>query len=433
MKNLVLLLFMLFGNMVHAVTIEKLIADGTLKVDLTAEKTSNYYVGQPIALSVNIHFYRWFAKGSRLSLPTVDNAIVQQASQFATNYSEKINGDTWTTQQWHLRLYPRKPGLISIPGIVVQLSLNDENGIVEGQYVTNPISFNVADLPISDTPKNWIATEDYTLTASLEGVKDTYAPGDAIIRTIRQTATNTPAMMLSPPKIGDIAGLAIYREQPIIKDNANRGELQGERIDRVIYTIERPGTYQLPVHSFYWWDFNNEVLHEETTESVKISAGPTSPLAFSLPTNKTVLTSALLWLSILALLAAILYIFINYIKNRTKLAPKEETLFIKAIHNQDYKLALNSLYRIAFSRGKLTLEQAYDADDQCASICRRLVVLATHHPHSTDVAGTISINQAKLLLSRKNPVKWPPNWYKAAEITLNPAPSNNRNNPWVSQ
>ena len=55
-----------------------------------------------------------------------------------------------------------------------------------------------------------------------------------------------------------------------MNDRVNRGDLSGERIDRITFVCELAGNYQLPGLRFQWWDPVAEELHEETIAPVTL-------------------------------------------------------------------------------------------------------------------------------------------------------------------
>lgn len=45
-----------------------------------------------------------------------------------------------------------------------------------------------------------------------------------------------------------------YPEAPQVQDRVDRGDLTGERTDRVTWIVERPGSCQWPDIDIQWWD-----------------------------------------------------------------------------------------------------------------------------------------------------------------------------------
>jgi hypothetical protein len=100
--------------------------------------------------------------------------------------------------------------------------------------------------------------------------------GDAITLEVRRRAGDLPAMVFEPLPLPSIEGLGVYPASPEVNDRVNRGELTGERIDRMTFVCERAGRYEIPEWRFQWWDPERAVLAEKViaAQTLEVTTNP---------------------------------------------------------------------------------------------------------------------------------------------------------------
>ena len=81
------------------------------------------------------------------------------------------------------------------------------------------------------------------------------------------SADNMPAMMLPKVAAEKLQGIALYQKPPQVTDKVNRGDYLAQRTEVFTYVFEKPGDYQLPAQTFYWWN-----LESQSLESIVLSA-----------------------------------------------------------------------------------------------------------------------------------------------------------------
>jgi hypothetical protein len=125
-----------------------------------------------------------------------------------------------------------------------------------------------------------------TIEQTLDRDPATMHVGEALTRTIATTAARTQAMFIPPPDFTAPDGVRIYRKDPILNDERQDrvGLVAGHRTDRVAYTFDEPGTYQLPAIEVQWFDA--QANREETARADAIDvtvADAVSPSASIAP------------------------------------------------------------------------------------------------------------------------------------------------------
>jgi len=262
------LLLLFAGTAPAGQTLETLKQAGRLKLKVWVEPTEHIIARQQVNLQIEIATDRWFSGGTRIGRFEIADAIVLQRENFAINSSRNENGESWAVQQWTLAVYPLRSGVFDVSEIPLQLSIAGENlEAIEGEIKTPGFSF-IASIPAPiDSGVHWIATPRFSIEDSFDKDGNEFKPGDALTRTIKMSADNLPAMML--PEIGadNIDGVAVYSQPPRLADRVNRGDYIAERSQTFSYVFEKPGEYQLPERTYFWWN-----LESRSYESIKLEA-----------------------------------------------------------------------------------------------------------------------------------------------------------------
>ena len=108
MTRALLAVFLLLPWLAHADSLDTIIASGELQIETSVSPASDAVPGQHMVLTIEIATQRWFAGGTRISLPEVAGLVVLQTDQFAANASERRGGSSWVIQRWSLDLFPQR-------------------------------------------------------------------------------------------------------------------------------------------------------------------------------------------------------------------------------------------------------------------------------------------------------------------------------------
>lgn len=77
-------------------------------------------------------------------------------------------------------------------------------------------------------------------------------------------------MVFAPLPPFEVDGLGVYSDAPAVEDRVNRGDLTGQRVDRITVVCESPGVYTLPGLQFQWWDPVREQLNKRSLAPVNL-------------------------------------------------------------------------------------------------------------------------------------------------------------------
>lgn len=219
--------------------------------------------GQRLILYITLYTTTSFSGSTRFELPNVSGMLIMENEDRPLLGTEKIDGVSYIFKRHEIALFPLRSGSLTMPAFTVEFGFRGEKGkVVDQSFTSRQLQFSVLEIPGADPQKPLITT------ANIQ-VKDQWNPepgktkvGDALIRTITMTADDLPGMAFPPLNIEKIDGLGVYRKQPRVNDQMERGAFTGRRIETVTYVCEKEGKFTLPGMSINWWNPKNEELKE---------------------------------------------------------------------------------------------------------------------------------------------------------------------------
>ena len=399
-----------------AVTVDDLIAQNKLSVELRLISPEPIIAKQAVIFEVEVATQSRFAKGTYLVNPSLNNAVLLPPSKLGTNSSKVVGGETWVSQIREITLYPSDAGAYQLPPVEVSVSVNlAPAGVpadsVEGSIFTQPLNFQVTipeDLKGYD---NYIVSPDVSLTVndnSEDGFH--YSVGDAISQTVTIKAHGVPAMMLPVLNIPAVDGLGVYHQPPELNDQSSRGELWGTRTEKLSYIFEQAGNYKIPEQIIYWWNIDTQELSQLTIpaqqwqvkggglvgSATKLSRGvaATSVLPYIV---FFIVAGAISWLCYkLYLLRRQLW---SYYAELTQLPYRQKRkAFIQAVKQGQYIKACDLLYQVLSYRKNIgTLQEYYAGNEQQLAALEQLSAAAYFNKGD---AQSFSVEMAELLLKK---------------------------------
>ena len=104
-----------------------LLNDNQLSLRAFLSPVKNITVGQKVTLTIEISTTRWFAGGTRIGPLDLHNVVVGPLSAFATNFSRREKGVSWTVQHWTRDVFLLNADPLTIPpiaAVAVMLTVN---------------------------------------------------------------------------------------------------------------------------------------------------------------------------------------------------------------------------------------------------------------------------------------------------------------------
>ncbi|HAS24814.1 BatD family protein [Vibrio splendidus] len=220
-------------------------------------------VNEQVILNIEVATPRWLTGGTRIGSIEIPNVIAKQRNQLATNYTERVNGTTWSRQRWEVTLYPMTSGEFVIPTVPVCVQVSAPDGSnVGGTLYTQPIKFE-ASLPsgLLDNESPWFSATEVDIEQQWQRSSENLKVGDAITRTVTIKAKDSLSVLL--PDVLNNESTQQYQAYPQpnrLDDTQDRGNYRSSRIEETVYVIQQGGEFTLPEFSFQWWDSKNQRL-----------------------------------------------------------------------------------------------------------------------------------------------------------------------------
>lgn len=220
-------------------------------------------VNEQVILNIEVATPRWLTGGTRIGSIEIPNVIAKQRNQLATNYTERVNGTTWSRQRWEVTLYPMTSGEFVIPNVPVRIQVSAPDGSnVGGTLYTQSIKFE-ASLPsgLLDNESPWFSATEVDIEQQWQRSSENLKVGDAITRTVTIKAKDSLSVLL--PDVLNNESTQQYQAYPQpnrLDDTQDRGNYRSSRIEETVYVIQQGGEFTLPEFSFQWWDSKNQRL-----------------------------------------------------------------------------------------------------------------------------------------------------------------------------
>lgn len=346
LKVMSLLSIVLFSGLVNSSPeLNRLLEDGKLKVDIylsvegKEKRARALYrpavINEQIDLIVKVSSDRWFTQGTRITPFSLNHALVQQRDKLASNYTEKIRGQTWSVQEWQLAIYPLDAGRYHIPGISLVASVSLENGGSANGYIQAPsVEFDVVPPDVGQS----------SVITSSTGVQfDQHwnelvelKVGDAITRTLHMKAKETTVSLLPDFVPPDVVGTNVYSEVVFSNDIQNRGRYSAEKKVAHTYIVHRSGALIIPPLELDWWDTKTQTLNKAVLPGLDVRVQHTP---------KSWITQYWLHILVFCALMTLLVIYVRYLSRRFK----QENLpsivfFVRGVVSRDWHEAHRHLY-----------------------------------------------------------------------------------------
>lgn len=356
-----LLMLCVSVNPLSAQTLEALQQAGKLSIQTRVEPKDKIVAMQQIELQIEVATDKWFSGGTRIGRFEIDDAIVLQREKFAVNSTRVEAGTTWAVQTWAITIYPQRAGVFKVPEIPLELSIaGDELEKIQGELRTSPIEFRASVPDKLQDKKSWVASPVFGIKESFNRPLENFKPGDALVRNVKLSAEDIPAMMLPSLNPAEIEGVGIYHKPPELSDKVNRGDYLAERTEILTYVFEESGEYRLPEEIFYWWNLKSQQLeeialpaHHFTVDDISAKTDTSGPgnEEDALPGAERHDKWLIIALS-LSLLIVMLYLFIYMRKQRDKegarqsLSERElQKAFKRACQRHETEKAIALLYQ----------------------------------------------------------------------------------------
>ncbi|MGN7963453.1 BatD family protein [Brucella sp. 22210] len=271
--------------------------------------------GQQVHLVLNVLAPGFFTSPPQFPLFALPHALVTLPDERSQNVTDTINGVQFSGIQKRYSIIPQVSGSYSIPAIEISFDYLEDGNRKHTTVTSAPLSFSVGAAQQDGQPE--FAAGSLELTQSFDRPPDKLQTGDALVRTLTITATDTVAITIPPVNVGASQGLDQYVKPATVTDNVAAGrQTASRRVETIVYTASKPGTFTLPAVSYRWFDVQSQQVQIATLPAATVTVAPnTAKSATSVePADKNMPSRQVLWILALAVLmiAVVLAIAMRY-------------------------------------------------------------------------------------------------------------------------
>jgi hypothetical protein len=241
-----------------------------------------------------------------LDLQANNDVLVQQLGEDQQGTTIRDGRNFRVIERKYL-LFPQRSGKITLDGAVLNAQVQDMRaddpfGGMFGQVPfggmlgtartiqvrSEPIVLDVRPRPANAKGQDWLPAKKVTLTESWQPDGSAIHVGDPVTRHLHLEAQGLTAAQL--PELGTQMalpdGIRTYPDQSKLTNSTQAGDVVGTRDQDIALVASRPGHYELPAISLFWWDTARDVQHEidlpaRTLEVLPgagtVTAGTTTP------------------------------------------------------------------------------------------------------------------------------------------------------------
>lgn len=247
-------------------------------VRTTLQPKEGVVLGQPVRVLVDVLFPGEMERPPRVTLPDTPGAQILRYESQATTLNERVDGEQRTGQRFEFAFYPRRGGTLGVPA--PQVVTFDRAGAETGRLTGTPMKIEVTVPPGVDPSRPVVAARGFVMEESWRpDPVGTFEPGDALVRTIVRRAPGLPGMAMLDLDFPAPAGVRVYADPPQTDDRVARGDLTGQRTDRVTYVFERGGSFPIEAVVQPWWDLSANRLRRAEGKGVTVAVTAIAPAA----------------------------------------------------------------------------------------------------------------------------------------------------------
>ena len=246
------------------------IVDAQPVVRVTVRPEGRHLVGQQVQIDVQVLVPNFFMSAVQFPAIDIPGAVVTMPDETGLNLTETIKGESYAGIQKTYVFVAQTAGKYTLPPVAITFSYALEPGKPTNARVNLPPTVIEVEWPAGKAPPtdgSSALVSRITIDQTLDRDPATLHVGEALARTVATTAAGTQAMFIPPPDFTAPDGVRVYRKDPVLSDEREDrvGLVAGHRTDRVTYTFDAPGSYQLPAIEVKW--FTAQANREETARA----------------------------------------------------------------------------------------------------------------------------------------------------------------------
>ena len=262
-RHIILLLPIAFSHVAFAQT------DAFARVKLNR---SSVYPEQPIKATITVYTATWFTSPIDFEDIQVDRAFVLPFKRTLSSM-RKVNNKQYASLEFYYLIYPFESGNYEFPSMTLSVE-TPPTGEYKGIKVslnTKAVSFKVNQIPDDYTGDDWFVANNVQIQDRWNKPLNELKVGDVLERTVTISASGTLPNFIPELTFDENDFGSVYPKGATIEDTRDSKSANGKRTEKVVYLLEKEGTYTIPPVRVDWWNpYSNKVLYREVP-SIDIS------------------------------------------------------------------------------------------------------------------------------------------------------------------
>ncbi len=241
------------------------------------EGGSAVWVGQAVALNLEVIVPTWFTAAPRFPEMEVRNAVVL-SPEGTVNFVVQSGGKTFSAQSRRYLIFPQASGKYTVPPLKVEVSYAEPDGKASTPIspVSAPLEFTAKVPAGAEGAEYFLCASNFKVTQSFDRKLENLKTGDSFIRTISMRAQDTVGIALPPLRFEAPEGVRLYAGTPRIFETAERGKVEATRTEAATYALEKPGAYELPEIMILWWDPQKKKMNKDRLPQIEFEVAEDS-------------------------------------------------------------------------------------------------------------------------------------------------------------
>jgi hypothetical protein len=267
------------------------------------------YVGQQVLVDVDVLVPNYFMQPPQFPEIELPDAIVTLQDEQAFNFSETIDGTSYSGIRRSYAITPQREGEFTLPAAEIAFGYAAVPGkTTQGKTALPQLRLIVDPFPATAAGKTGMVASKVTVMQELHPDPQGLKAGDTLLRTITIQAEGLQAMMIPPPDFSAVEGVRIYRSAPVLSDERARtgSSTAGIRKDVVQYLFDSPGQYELPAVELAWFNPATGATETASASLVMVTVAKAPPFATGLaPPPSQPETVSFAWRLLIAIAAGV--------------------------------------------------------------------------------------------------------------------------------
>lgn len=241
-------------------------------------------VGQVATLEISVLVPGWFVAPPEVPQSlAVTGARVRLMQRPGPNLNETIEGVPFAGIRKTYEVIADRPGKLEIPSFHVVVAFSDGERKRHTVLASPPLLLD-ATVPAGLEDLGYlIATPRYRLSQTLDRNPRALRVGDAIVRTLEQSAESLAAVQLPVLQAVPIDGIATYPDDAVFDErHGEHGAADlATQTQRITYLLQKPGRYELPALEVRWFDTARQKVEKARLPALalEVAGEPNSAIA----------------------------------------------------------------------------------------------------------------------------------------------------------